>query len=508
MSRPQIARTVRVPRLRRWIAAGVASLLAVQPLGPGAWTVASVHAQALPDLGDESQSTMGPLQERRLGESVMRQVRASGAYLDDPEVNDYLNELGHRLVAALPEGRQDFEFFAIADPSINAFALPGGYVGVNTGLILLAQSESELASVLAHEITHVTQRHMARMMAGQQRSLLYTLAALAVALAASRSNSASSSQVVSAGLASAQALALQSQINYTREHEFEADRIGFLRLDAAGFDDTAMGTFMERLQRASRFSDSSAPSYLRTHPITHERVAEAQARAFGRPYRQVADSLDFHLVRALVRSYSGTASEAVTYFSSALAERKYNSEVATRYGFVAAQLRAADYPRAKAELVKLEAMAPPHPMIDAMAGHVYMESGDLPAAIARFESALVRYPNKMQLVYDYPEALIKAGRARDAVAFLVRELGRFPNNGPLHRIAAKAYAEIGKRQLQHYHQGEYYAWLGDLRGAIVQFELAAKAVDGDFYQASVVETRLRVLRRELAEQQAASARNG
>ncbi len=115
-----------------------------------------------------------------------------GAYLDDPEINDYLNELGHRLVAAVPEGRQDFEFFAIADPSINAFALPGGYVGVNLGLIMLTQTESELASVLAHEITHVTQRHMARTMVGQQRSILYSLAALALALAASRSNSASS----------------------------------------------------------------------------------------------------------------------------------------------------------------------------------------------------------------------------------------------------------------------------------------------------------------------------
>ncbi len=301
---------------------------------------------------------------------------------------------------------------------------------------------------------------------------------------------------------------MQSQINYTREHEFEADRIGFQRLDAAGFDDTAMATFMERLQRASRFSDSSAPSYLRTHPITGERVAEAQARAFGKPYRQVADSLDFHLVRALVRSYSGAPSEAVTYFTAALAERKYNSEVAARYGLVASLLRAADYKRAIAELSTLEKIAPPHPMIEAMAGHVYMESGDLNAAIARFQSALSRYPNKMQLVYDYPETLIKAGRARDAVVFLESQLARFPNNGPLHRIAARAYAELGKKLQQYLHQAEFYAWQGDLRGAVTQLELATKAGDGDFYQTSVVETRLRALRRELAEQQAANPRQG
>jgi predicted Zn-dependent protease len=495
-------------RPRRIVAVCVASLLALQPLGPTSWPVATAQAQGLPDLGDESQSVLGPQQERKLGESVVRQIRAAGGYLDDPEINDYLNEIGHRLVAAVPEGRQDFEFFAVPDPSINAFALPGGYIGINTGLILLAQTESELASVLAHEITHVTQRHLSRFMVGQQRSLLYTLAALAVAIAASRSNSASAGQVMTAGLASAQALALQSQINYTREHEFEADRIGFQRLDAAGFDDTAMATFMDRLQRASRFADGGAPSYLRTHPITYERVAEAQARAYGKPYRQVADSLDFHLVRALVRSYSGTPDEAVTYFTAALAERKYNSEVAARYGLVASLLRTKDYKRANAELAQLEKIAPPHPMIEAMAGHVYMDSGDLNAAIARFESALVRYPNKMQLVYDYPEALIKAGRTRDAAAFLERELARFPNNGPLHRIAAQAYAELGKKQQQYRHQGEFYAWQGDLRGAVVQFELAAKASDGDFHLASVVDTRLRALRRELAEQQAASGRHG
>jgi predicted Zn-dependent protease len=474
---------------------------------PAANSIPAGGSPALPDLGDESQTLATPAQERKLGESVVRQIRASGAYLDDPEVNDYLNQLGHRLVAARPDSPWDFEFFAVADPGINAFALPGGFVGVNMGLILLTQTESELAAVLAHEITHVTQHHYTRAMAGQQRSLLYSLGALALALAASRSGSASAGQAVAAGVATAQGLAIQSQLNYTRENEYEADRIGFQRLDAAKFDDTAMATFMERLQRQGRFSDSNAPSYLRTHPITAERIAEAQARAFGKPYRQVPDSLDFQLVRALLRSYQGSPKDAVDYFTAALAERKYNDEVAARYGLVASLLRAESYPRAKLELATLEKMAPPHPMIDAMAGHVFMEAGDLDAAIKRFETALSRYPDKMQLVYDYPEALLRAGRARDAAAFLDGELARFPGNGPLHRIAARVYAELGKRMQQYLHQGEYYAWQGDLKGAVVQLELASKATDGDFYQSSVVETRLRALRRELADQQAL-ARNG
>jgi len=484
-----------------------AATLAAQPLGPAGIAHAQTQTQTLPDLGDESQALMSPAQERKVGEMVMRQIHAAGVYLDDPEVNDYLNELGHRLVAAVPEGRQDFEFFAIGDPSINAFALPGGFVGVHTGLILLTQSESELAAVLAHEITHVTQHHMTRSMAGQQRSLLYSLAALALALAASRSGSSSSGQAVGAAVASAQAIAMQSQINYTREHEYEADRIGFQRLEAAGFDVTAMATFMGRMQKAGQFSDGNAPSYLRSHPVTFERVAEAQARAYGKAYRQVQDSLDFQMVRALLRSYSGTPREAVVFFTSAIADRKYNNEVAARYGLVASYLRAADYARAKTELAALEKIAPPHPMIEAMAGHVLMEAGDLDLAIARFKAALVRYPNKMQLIYDYPQALVKAGRPKEAAAFLETELLRYPDNGPLHRIAAQTYADLGKKLLQYQHQGEYYAWQGDLKGAIVQFELAGKAGDGDFYQSSVVETRLRVLRRELTEQQAL-AKNG
>src|SRR4029453_2340499 len=362
-------------------------------------------------------------------------------------------------------------------------------------------------SVLAHEITHVTQHHFTRAMAGQQRSLLYSIAALAVAIAAARSGGSSAAQATNAAIASAQAISIQSQLNYTRENEFEADRIGFQRLDAAGFDDNAMASLMQRLQKQTRFAESNVPSYLRTHPITYERISEAQARAQGKPYRQVPDSLDFHLVRALLKSYMGTPQEAVQYFDDSLKEKKYNSEIAARYGLVASLLRANDLNRAKVALAALDKIAPPPPMIEAMTGHVLMEAGDLDAAIMRFASALQRYPNKMQLVYDYPEALLKANRPREAVAFLDRELERFPNNGPLHRLAAQAYADLGKKMQQHRHQGEFYAWQGNLRGAVFQYEQASKAGDGDFYQASAVEAQLRILRRELVEQQANWDRN-
>ena len=462
-----------------------------------------IDATPLPDLGDASQVDLPPAQERKLGEAIIRQIRASGGYMNDPEVNDYLNQLGQRIISASKDIKQDFEFFAVPDSTINAFALPGGYIGVHTGLILLTQNESELASVLAHEISHVTQHHMARMIAGQRDSMLMSLAGLVLAIHAARAGGSSSGDAASGAVAAGQAMAVQHQLNFTRENEYEADRIGFQRLDAAGFDTSAMATFMEKLQKSTRFVDNGAPSYLRTHPVTYERIAEAQARAFGRPYRQVQDSLDFHLVRALLRSYEGEPKDTVLFFDNAIAERKYNNEIAAHYGLVASLLRAKNYVRARTELATLEKMAPPHPMIDAMAGHVYLDSGDVQAAIKRFETALSKYPNKMQLVYDYPEALILAGRNAEAAAFCEKQLARFTNDGQLHLTAARAYAALGKQMLEHRHQGEYYAWQGNLQAAIDQFEIASKAKDGDFYQLSEIDTRLRTLRREVAEQQKA-----
>lgn len=459
-----------------------------------------VYPQHLPDLGDVSQTDFSPAQERKLGETIMQKLHASGEYMNDPEVNDYLNELGHRLTAVSPDVKQDFQFFAVYDPQINAFALPGGFIGVNTGLIQLAQTESELASVLAHEISHVTQHHMARALVAQKDSMLMSLAGLALAILAARAGGNSNGDAAAGAIAATQAMTIQHQINFTRENEYEADRLGFQRLDAAGFDVTAMATFMQRLQSAMRFVEGSVPTYLRDHPVTYERIAEAQARAAGHPYRQVVDSLDFHLVRALLRSYEGEPRQAVKWFDDAIAEHKYNNAIAAQYGLVASLLRAKDFDRAKKELATLEKTAPEHPMIDAIAGHVLLESGDVDGAIKRFGTAVAKYPNKMQLVYDYPEALLKAGRNADAARFVEEQLSRFPSDGPLQLLAARAYAAENKQMLSHRHQGEYYAWQGNLKGAIDQFEIAAKAKDGDFYEASEIDTRLRALRREVADQ--------
>src|SRR5205085_438326 len=207
----------------------------------------------------------------------------------DAEATDYITSLGKRLATQGPDARQDLDFFLIDDRQINAFALPGGHIGVNTGLLLAAQNESEVASVLALEIAHVTQRHIGRIIAQQKSGTILSLAGMALAVLASRAGS----DLGIAAASAAQAGAMQNMLNFTRDHEREADRVGLQTLEAAGFDVRAMPVFFERLQRATRIYEGGAPTYLRTHPVTHERIADIQNRIERLPFRQVPDTIHF-----------------------------------------------------------------------------------------------------------------------------------------------------------------------------------------------------------------------
>ncbi len=235
-------------------------------------------ANDLPTLGEAAADDLSPANERRLGESIMRQVVRDPQYLADPDATEYVNALGYQLVAASPARHIDFNFFVIRDPMINAFALPGGFIGLHTGLVLTAQSESELAAVVAHEIGHVEQRHIARMLARQKDATAIAIGALLLALLAARSNSSSSGDLTQAAILGGQAAAIQQQLNFSREAEREADRVGFQILVNAGFDARAMATFFGRLQQGMRLYESAAPSYLRTHPLTVERIGDIQTR--------------------------------------------------------------------------------------------------------------------------------------------------------------------------------------------------------------------------------------
>jgi beta-barrel assembly-enhancing protease len=446
-------------------------------------------ADELPDLGDASQSALSPLQERRLGEGIMGQIRSDPAYLDDPEVADYLNNLGYRLVSNSPDPGIPFEFFAISDSTINAFALPGGFVGVHSGLLLTAQSESELASVLAHEIAHVTQHHIARLIAAQQKAGLASMAALAVAILAARSNS----NVSAAAIAAAQAGMIQTQLNFTREHEREADRIGLQILEKSGFDVHAMPTFFERLQKATRIYENGAPSYLRTHPLTYERIADIQSRIEGIPFRQVPDSLEFQLVRARLAASDGNPRDAVANFDRMVSERKFGVEAAARYGLVVALLRNGEKNRARTEMAALLALKAKSPMIDALAARTLISSGDVDRGLATYRDSLRVNPSRRSLIYGYADALIATNKAADAIQFLDARADGRSSDPRLYEFQARAYTALGKQLLQHRALAELYALRGNLPGAIEQLQIAQRAGDGDFYQKSSVEARLKEL---------------
>jgi len=448
-------------------------------------------AQGLPDLGDASQGSFSALEERRLGDEIMREVRADKHYSDDAETTDYLNALGNRLASKGADVRQDFQFFLMQDRQINAFALPGGNIGVNSGLILAAQAESELASVMAHEMAHVTQRHIARIIDQQKNSTIMSLAALAIAVLAARS----SSDVSGAALALGQAGAVQNLLNFTRDHEREADRVGLQILEGAGFDPRAMATFFERLQRATRAYDGGAPSYLRTHPMTYERIADIQNRLDRLPYKQVPDSTEFQLVRAKLRVDLDTPGDSRTFFEESLAERRFLSEAASRYGLVASLVRLKDYARAKKEFETLRKTAAAHPMIETLGCRIRREAGEIEAAIGCFRDALRAYPRERAITYDYADVLLTAGRPEPALAVIGTRLQSFAEDHRLYLLQARAYAMQGKRLAQHRATGEAYARMGNYAGAVEQMRIAVKSGDGDFYQLSAAEARLRELRK-------------
>ncbi|MBI1174511.1 MAG: M48 family metalloprotease [Sideroxydans sp.] len=451
-------------------------------------------ADGLPDLGDASQAELSPQQERQIGEQSMLQIRAEKSYLGDAEVNDYLNQLGYRLVSNSNDPSQTFSFFAINDNAINAFALPGGFIGVNTGLILTAQSESELAAVLAHEIAHVTQHHLARMVAGQKIDSLTSMAAIAVAILAARSNpQASQAAIVGAGASS-----VQRQLNYTRAHEQEADRIGLATLEKAGFDVQAMPTFFKRMERGTRLLDSNTPSWLLTHPVTSERIADIENRVRQLPYRQVADSLDFQLVRAKLLVTEKTPRIAIDYFQDALGPRKFGDPVVQRYGLTRALLLSGKTSDAANELATLRKQAPANDMIDTLSGKIYRTENISAAKLdAFYQDATQAYPQHRALAYDYADWLISEKRYTDALKQLDDRISSYPNDARLYELQARTYAAQGKHQEEHHALAYAYLLHGNLHGAIEQLQLA-KQSGSDYYQLSIIESELKQFRKMAA----------
>jgi len=474
------------------------------------------YAHELPELGDISQATLTPYQERQLGLQIMRQIRADPSYLDDPEITSYLSNLGHKLIANSNEASidQTFEFFAVQDASINAFALPGGFMGFNSGLIIAAQSESELAAVMSHEIAHVTQKHLARMIAEQKYDWVKSIASLAVAILAARS----STQASQAILVASQASIIQSKLDFTRKHEKEADRIGLNILLDAGFDPQGMPTFFERLQKAGRFHETGAPSYLRTHPLTFERIADIQNRTGEMPYRQVPDSIDFLLVRAKLRALQGKSYDAVAQFKARLEEKRYGNEAVERYGYIQALLRDKKAHQANTELNRLYQLLQTDPsasilsdhvlgkpirveykqviagaMMETLSADVLVANDKTAEALKTYQLALKVYPQHRALIHGYARMLIQNKKPQAAIEFINKQLQFIHNDAQLFGLQAQCYELLGDKMLEHRAQAEVYFLKGHYGAAIDQLKTALQHGNGNFYQLSSIEARLKQL---------------
>lgn len=476
-----------MPLAPRFLTVVLACALALQP----------VRADDLPELGDAASNDLSLSAEKKIGRQIMHEIRwREPTYLDDSDVEAYLNQLGGRLTAVSNDPGMGFFFFTINDPSINAFAMPGGYIGVHTGLVISAQTESELAGVMAHEISHVTQRHIARQISQSKQVGMASMVAMGLALLAARSNS----QVAGAAIATTQAGAISAQLAFSRDFERESDRHGFEILRKAGFDVRGMSAFFSRLQQSVRLYENNATAYLRTHPLTGERLTDMQNREQVVAYRQVPDSVDFQLVRAKLRAMQGTPADAIRDFRNFLRDKKFTSEPATRYGLAYAYYRGRDWAAAEREVLAARAMKVSAPMLERLVADIRIAQGDVAGGLAIYRDAMVRFPLNPGLLYGYGGALIGAQRFNDSLRFAETQQRNYPEDVRFHKMRAESYAGLGRKAQQHQALAEVFAIQGQTPAAVEQLELAQKAGDANFYEMSAIDARLRELKRRQLEE--------
>lgn len=458
----------------------------------------------LPSLGTSADTELTPIQEFHLGEQIMRQIRADASYLPDPEITEYLNQLGYQLVSHTSGNTYTFTFFAIRDPSLNAFSLPGGFIAMNTGTIIAAQNESELAGVLGHEIGHVTQRHIARMIEQQKGNLALTLGSILLALLAARAGGGQAAAAVAIG---SQAAMLQNQLNFSQDAEREADRIGLQTLAASGFDPKGMEGFFERLENEMRFYQSAAPAYLSTHPLTIERMADMENRTRHLPAIKHTDSIDFKLIQVRAQVLQGTTlndwRKTLAEFNRQLKTATGTEQCVLQYGISVAQglLKnpTAAYNAAQQSLsCKVQSPILVRNALRTAFDHAKTNQEKLQIVQQAYQ-ATNRFPLSSMIASNYADLLYATNQHKALINFL-RNNTAFSSQSPTyHALLARSYAALHQRSLQYLHTGEMYYLQGNLEGAIYQYNLAQRTNDGDFYTMSEIDARLRDLKAQLEE---------
>ena len=443
----------------------------------------------LPEIGDSAGTLISPQQEYRIGQAYFWRLQQSVSLVDDPEVNSYLRKLGQRLVMYSPRPSLPFKFFMVANRGVNAFAAPGGFIGINTGLLLTSQTEDELASVLAHEISHVTQRHLIRSFEkNNQSSLPKTAAMIATLLLA-----ATDPQAGIAAMTVLQASGVQARIDHTRAHEAEADNLGMLNLVKSGFDAQAMPTFFERLQESSRFNKGKAvPEFLRTHPVTTSRIAEARGRAATyRPRTQQRDKLQFYLMREKLRVLSTTnLAELKRYYQTAIEDGNYRNINAVRYGLSLVMSAMGDYRQAMEELKKLILLDEERLSYQLAMADIEIARGHVTKALNIYQTNQKIFPNNEALTIKQVAALLQSDFPAQGSKLLLRQLEIGNESSQIYKLLAQTSGDMGNISNAHGWLAEYYYSAGRIKQSVSQLKLAVKASKGSQYQLAKFNARL------------------
>lgn len=451
-------------------------------------------AADLPDLGSPAAAVLSKTDEYRLGAMVAQQLRDQNALLEDPEVSEYVQSIGQRIAAQTLDGGQGFQYLPVKDPVVNAFAVSGGWVFVNTGLILFANSESELAAVLAHETGHITQHHIARQIRNQGQQSITTAAAI---LAAILLGAIGGGQAAEAGIAATEGMAVQQQINFTRDNEKEADRVGIGYLYSAGFDPRAMAQTFEDMSRHSGLAETYIPAMLIDHPINSDRIAEARSRAQQFPPKRIEESQSFELIRERTRILTSTGDVSlVQYYTDKI--KNGEGTLGNRYGEAVALMNSG---RAEEAVPMLQQLIKQHEgltQLYAALGQAEAKAGHIDQSLATFQHALLLFPRNVPISVRYAETLMannKAAQAHTVLLDLFNNVAPTPDQIRLTALAASAAGDPGDA---YYYMGEYQISGGNLNLAVQQLQLALASPNISSIQRQRYQARLDEIREFLA----------
>ncbi|GAB4272063.1 MAG: M48 family metallopeptidase [Methylomicrobium sp.] len=444
-------------------------------------------------MGDSSGTLISPAQEQALGEAFFRSLHSQVVINQDAEIQQYIESIGQKLVANSDTPGNPFHFFVVMDNAINAFAGPGGYIGINSGLILTTEAESELASVIAHEVAHVTQRHLYRAFEAASRLSLPTAAATLAAILLGTQ----SPELAQAAIMAVQAGSVQFQIDFTRDNEQEADRVGMQTLAASNFDPRSMPIFFERLQQSSRYYGRGIPEFLRTHPVTSSRISDTRGRAEKYPYQQYPDSLSYLLAQAKLRVIGANDyAAALKYFEPRLSQGTQQQRAVARYGVGLIHLSRQDYPEAEKIFQELTDLYPEQPHYATALARTALEAQNYRTALTRFKTTLNRFPDNQAVKLDTISAMLKAGEAEQARGVLQTLAPKIKRQPIYYKLLARIYGDLKQPAESHRYLAEYYYSMGQTEAAILQIRLAQKAPDLNYYLSAILNERLVFFLRE------------